>query len=426
VYSENLSRFPSGSFSFTNLVLADATNHTQTRWQQAKQTKKMKLLIWTFLLFTNITIAQSNEKFLTESLTKEFTELSDKNSIVGFSVAIVNRDSVLYAKGFGYSNKEKKKLYTKNTVQPIASISKTLAGVALMKAQEMGKLNLDDDINDYLPFKIINPYFPNSKITIRNLATHSSSLRDSRSYSKTVIFKSDFCELPKKTKKYFSNNWCRKCDKNKEIPLIDFLKNIYDSSGIWYKKNNFSKDNIGTEYNYCNNNASIVAFIIEKATGEKYYDFVQKQILEPLEMNNSSWLFDSNESNNKSILYGNEIPLPEFKEIGYPDGSFVTNVVDFGNYLSSIISGYSGKNNILNSDSYKEMLTKQINEKFNSGIFWEVYSKTIGHSGENAGQSTYVYFDKENLVGYILFGNTTDTKNLEKDEEEIIKILKKY
>ena len=115
----------------------------------------MKLLIWTFLLFINITIAQSNEKFQTDSLTKELTELSNKNSIVGFSVAFVNRDSILYAKGFGYSDKEKKKLYTKNTVQPIASISKTLAGVALMKAQEMGKLNLDDDINKYLPFKIL-------------------------------------------------------------------------------------------------------------------------------------------------------------------------------------------------------------------------------------------------------------------------------
>ena len=109
----------------------------------------MKLLIWTFLLFTNITIAQSNEKFPSESITKKLTELSDKNSIVGFSVAIVNRDSILYAKGFGYSNKEKKIKYTKNTVQPIASISKTLASVALMKAQELGKLNLDDDKLSY-------------------------------------------------------------------------------------------------------------------------------------------------------------------------------------------------------------------------------------------------------------------------------------
>ncbi|MFD2917141.1 serine hydrolase domain-containing protein [Psychroserpens luteus] len=385
----------------------------------------MKLLIWTFLLFTNITIAQSNEKFPSESITKKLTELSDKNSIVGFSVAIVNRDSILYAKGFGYSDKEKKTLYTKNTVQPIASISKTLAGVALMKAQEMGKLNLDDDINEYLPFKIINPYFPNSKITIRNLATHSSGLQDSRNYSKTMIVK-DFCSLPKKTRKFLSNNWCRKCEDNKDIPMIDFIKNIYSLQGDWYKKKHFLKNPSGTAYKYTNNNTTIAAYIIEQATGEKYNDFIKNNIINPLQMTNSNWVFEESPSDNVSSLYANDISLPEMQDITYPDGSFVTNVVDFGNYLSSMINGYSGNNNILNSDSYEEMMTQQIDGEFESGIFWEVYSKWIGHSGEHAGTSTYAYFDKENLVGYILFGNTTDTKNLQEEELEIIRVLKKY
>jgi len=385
----------------------------------------MKLLIWVFLLFTNITIAQSNEKFPTDSLTKELTELSNKNSIVGFSVAIVNQDSILYAKGFGYSDKEKKKLYTKNTVQPIASISKTLASVALMKAQEMGKLNLDDDINEYLPFKIVNPYFPNSKITIRNLATHSSGLQDSRNYSKTMIVK-DFCSLPKKTRKFLSNNWCRKCEENKDIPMIDFIKNIYSSQGVWHKKRHFLNEPTGTKYDYTNNNTTIAAYIIEQVTGEKYNDFIKKHITKPLNMRSSNWVFEGSKSKDVSTLYANEIPMPKINDITYPDGSFVTNVIDFGNYLSAMISGYSGKNNIINSKSYKEMMTQQINAKFESGIFWEVYSKSIGHSGEHAGTSTYAYFDKENLVGYILFGNTTDTKRLQDDEIEIIRVLKKY
>ena len=385
----------------------------------------MKLLIWTFLLFTNILIAQTNEKFQTESLTKELTELSNKNSIVGFSVAIVNRDSILFAKGFGYSDKEKKILYTKNTVQPIASISKTLAGVALMKAQEMGKLNLDDDINIYLPFKIVNPYFPNSKITIRNLATHSSGLKDSQNYSKTMIVK-DFCSLPKKTRKYLSNNWCRKCEDNKDIPMIDFIENIYSSQGDWYKKRNFLKEPTGTKYHYTNNNTTITAYIIEQVTGENYNNFIEKHITQPLNMTSSNWVFEGSISENISTLYANDIPMPEMNDITYPDGSFVTNVVDFGNYLSTMINGYSGKNNILNSESYNVMMSQQINPEFESGIFWEVYSKSIGHSGEHAGTSTYAYFDKENLVGYILFGNTTDTKELQKEEIEIIRVLKKY
>lgn len=385
----------------------------------------MKLLIWTFLLFTNITIAQTNEKFLTDSLTKELTELSNKNSIVGFSVAIVNQNRILYAKGFGYSNKEKKILYTKNTVQPIASISKTLSGVALMKAKEMGLLNLDDDINKYLPFKIVNPYFPSSKITIRNLATHSSGLKDSRNYSKTMIVK-DFYSLPKKTKKYLSNNWCRKCEDNKDIPMIDFIENIYNSQGNWYKKRHFLIEPTGTKYHYTNNNTTITAHIIEQVSGEKYSDFIKKYITKPLKMTSSNWVFEDLKFKDVSTLYANDIPMPEMHDITYPDGSFTTNVIDFGNYLSTMISGYSGKTNILNAESYKEMMTQQINAEFESGIFWEVDSKSIGHSGEHAGTSTYAYFDKENLIGYILFGNTTDTAEIQDDENEIIRVLKKY
>lgn len=386
----------------------------------------MKLLIWTFLLFTNILIAQSNEKLRTESLTKELTELSEKNSIVGFSVAIVNQDSILYAKGFGFSNKEKKKLYTKNTVQPIASISKTLAGVSLMKAQEMGLLNLDDDINKYLPFKIVNPYFPNSKITIRNLATHSSGLKDSRNYSKIILVK-DFTNLPKETKKYLSNNWCRKCKENKDMPMIDFIKNIYDKQGIWYKKNHFLRKSAGTEYHYTNNNTTIAAYIIEQATGEKYNNFVAKYIIKPLKMTKSNWVFEGSISNDVSMRYAKDIPMPEMRDITYPDGSFESNVLDFGNYLSAMISGYSGKTNIINSDSYKEMMTQQIDAEFESGIFWEVVGpKWIGHSGGHAGVSTYAYFDKESLMGFILFGNTTETKHIDKEDTEIVRVLQRY
>lgn len=385
----------------------------------------MKLLIWTSLLFANLAFAQTNEKFPTDSLTKELTELSSKNSIIGFSVAIVNQDGILYAKGFGYVDKDKNKHYTKNTLQPIASISKTLVGVALMKAQELGKLNLDDDINKYLPFRIVNPYFPNNKITIRNLATHSSGLKDSRNYPKTMIYK-DFYSLPKKTRKHLSKNECRKCGESKNIPMIDFIENIYSQQGDWYKKKHFLKEPTGTKYHYANNNAAIAAYIIEQVTGEKYVDFIKKHITEPLNMTSSNWIFEDPKTKDVSIGYAAGIPMPKMNLITYPDGGFVTNVIDFGNYFSTIINGYSGVSNILNSDSYAEMLSQQIQTEFGSGLFWEVGSKWIGHPGGDPGTSTYAYFNKENLKGFILFGNTTDIKDLGNDETEIIRVLQKY
>jgi CubicO group peptidase (beta-lactamase class C family) len=76
-------------------------------------------------------------------------------------VAIVNQDGTLYERGFGYSDIESSKKCRDNTIQKIASISKTFIGIALHKAQELGELNLGDPINMHLSCNVNNPYFPN-------------------------------------------------------------------------------------------------------------------------------------------------------------------------------------------------------------------------------------------------------------------------
>src|SRR6218665_1763733 len=123
---------------------------------------------------------QKNE--VIDSLTAEITEISKNGVFNGFAVSIVNEDSILYQKGFGFSDVSAQKKYTSSTIQNIASISKTLVGIALLKAQELGKLNLDDPINKFLPFKIYNPTFPDEQITIRHLATHTSGIVDNEFY----------------------------------------------------------------------------------------------------------------------------------------------------------------------------------------------------------------------------------------------------
>ena len=111
-----------------------------------------------------------------------------KGQFNGFSVAIVNESGTLYEKGIGYSNVEIKKKYTESTIQNIGSISKTFVGIALLKAQELGKLKLDDPINNYLPFRVKNPFYPETHITIRNLATHTSTITDNEFYLKKNTF----------------------------------------------------------------------------------------------------------------------------------------------------------------------------------------------------------------------------------------------
>ncbi len=365
-----------------------------------------------------------------DSLTITLNKLADKNSIVGFAVAIVTPDSVIYSKGFGFADQEKHIPYTINTIQPVASVSKTLIGVSLMKAQEMGKLNLDDDINKYLTFKITNPYCPNEKITIRHLATHTSGLKDTRHYEKSYIFQDKippiYKKLPWGIRRIMFKQYVKRYNGNEKIPLNDFLSNIYQPEGIWYKKSNFHKTAPGKRYAYSNNGATLTALIIERATGLKYSDFVNKTISEPLQMNSSGWTSDELSDKEKSALYVMGCKIPHYELITYPDGGFTSCVSEFSNYLMAMIQGYEGRNNILNASSYHELMTPQINPKFKSGIFWEAGLKNVGHSGEDPGVLTFVYFNKENLTGYILFANTSNTRNISKEISQIAGTLNRY
>ena len=147
--------------------------------------KKILSILIISAIFCLTLFAQDKAKELDTKL----TEIAEKGHLPGFGVAIVSKDKTLYQKGYGYADLANKKPYTKNTVQNIGSVSKTFIGVSLMKLVERGKLILMTRISDILPFKITNPYYPESPITIRQLATHTSTLKDTDYYQKTYLFR---------------------------------------------------------------------------------------------------------------------------------------------------------------------------------------------------------------------------------------------
>ena len=384
------------------------------------------LFLLTIILSISTSIRAQN---VGDSITLKLNKISINSSLVGFAVAIVNKDSIVYAKGFGYANLEAKTPYTINTIQPIASISKTLLGVALMKAQEMGKLNLNDNINDYLPFKIYNPNFPNEKITIQQLANHTSSIIDGDQYDRAYIFKDQippfYNDLPDETKQevkeavdiFNMNEW---------MPISDFIENQYSENGIWYSKENFSNSLPGSSYKYSNMGANIAAYIIDLVSGESYIEFVQKHILNPLQMTKSGWPSKNYQPNNVSTLYWYGYPTPEYEQITYGDAGFMTNIIDFSKFLITMIQGYNGEDNILEATSYKEMMKDPISSDFRKGIFWGVDLEKIGHSGNDPGVISHAYFLRENGNGIIIFVNTSEIENAMSEVRDIYRTLLKH
>lgn len=353
-----------------------------------------------------------------DSLTQALNKLYEQGYINGFAVALVNAKGPIYLKGVGYMDVASKKPYTERTIQNIASISKTFIGISLMKAQELGKLNLDDPINNYLPFEVINPYFPEKEITIRHLATHTSTITDTKYYdSKAYVLKD---EVPKEKLSDLDETFNSPSTKTS---LLEFLPMVLEVNGPYYMKKGFLKAAPGTKFDYSNIGATLAALVLEQATGVQFDEFTYKHILNPLQMNASGWSYDKIDLSMHSTLYADkETELPFYELITYPDGGMRTSAEDMGKYLSELIKGKSGNGTLLNANSYREYFKEQLNashfeerdsefpynDEYNMGIFMgHSGNGAIGHTGGDPGVSSLLFFDPETGIGRYLMINTS-------------------
>lgn len=348
-----------------------------------------------------------------DSLTNKLNKIYDRNQFKGFSVAIVNKDKTLYQKGFGYADIKSKKAYSEKTIQPIASISKVFIGISLLKAQEMNKLNLDDPINKYLPFEVANPNFPNIPITIRQLATHTSSIQDKDFYwyhsyiLKNVVNKNSTNDsIPFYFKK-----------QKDDIDLADFLQKRFDKSGEWYNSDIYLNKRPNEVYEYSNIGSALCAYVIELATGIPYNDFTRQNILKPLDMKSSGWFFNEVNFDNYATIYSNSKIIPPYSLITYPDGGFITSSEDLAKLLTEFIKGYNGIGTLLNENSYKEIFKSQVKDIPKDedveriGIFIEFGEEGIGHSGGDPGINSLMFFNPKTNIGRILMTNTDSSKD---------------
>lgn len=390
--------------------------------------KSIVKFAFVYLIATNLIFGQHSEtkpsqkptvNINTDSLTIELEALYARGFINGIGVAMVDENGTIYEKGFGFADINLKTAYTSQSIQNIASISKTFLGLALLKAQEMGKLDLDDPVNKYLPFKLQNPYYPEVQITIRQLTTHTSSIRDSKYYDqKSYVLVGAQNEVDmKKIKRPENFN-----DPEAFTSIGVFLKKCLDSNGEWYTKKGFLKNKPGEKFEYSNVGATLAAYVLELATGETYDQFSKKYILEPLQMSSSGWSFEAIKLENHTVMYERpDQPLPYYKLITYPDGGLITSVHDLARYLTELIKGYSGKGTILSNESYQELFKQQLsdnnfderdpdnpyNDEYNMGVFMGFSAKgNIGHSGGDPGVTSLMFFNAEAKTGQLLFVNT--------------------
>jgi len=326
-----------------------------------------------------------------------------KANIAGMSIAIVSGDSILFTQGYGYSDIKTKEPFTLETVMNIASISKTFVGVALMHLVEKGLIGLDDDVNNFLPFKILNPHLPESIITPRHLMSHSSGIKDNQKVY-----------LPS----YHYGN-------DSPIPLGEFLEDYLSSNGTHYSKKNFTKSKPGEKFLYSNIGAGLAGYIVERVSGKTLNIFTREIIFKPLGMNNTCWFLSEMDRAKHSRLYEskkNNTLLDNINLYGlttYPDGGVRTTVADLSRYLLCIMNkGIYNGTRILKEETVAEMLTPDYIDSYTK--FWNIGDQ-VGHGGGDPGVSTGMYYSPKDKLGIIFFINTSSHGKFTKKENEIFK-----
>lgn len=166
----------------------------------------------------------------------------------GVSLVIAKDNEIIYSYNHGYLDTGKKKPVNNESLLRIASVTKFITALGLLKLYDEGKINLDEDISNYLGVKIANPKHPEVPITARQLMSHTSSIANGSS---------------------FNNN-------SKSLNKIIGMNEKY--------RNNFSNSIPGTKYAYKNLNGGLFGSLIEAVSKESLQSYMEREFFNPLGM----------------------------------------------------------------------------------------------------------------------------------------------
>lgn len=368
-------------------------------------------------------------QFHSQQLTQNLQHILEKEKIPGFAVVLVDGKKVIYKHAFGKADLAANKLYELNTIQEVGSVSKMFLAVALMKAVELGYFSLDTEVNEILPFKVVNPYEPNHAITIRELATHTSGIVDNQEvYMNTYQF-----DLKRRSYNPAYLGPLKELGYNRTLAdttLSQFYFNYLAQQGKYYSPKNFTYDSSKRTSSYSNIASALIAYLIEIKSGISYAKFTMQQIFIPLKMTNSYWFTSKIKLNKLARLYlDDDIDFPLYDLLTYPDGGLKTNALDLSKFLRDVMNGLSGYSAILRQQSFQTMFTPQFSVKNqpaklslitrNKGILWNLYNNgTIGHDGDDPGVSAFLLFNPQTGLGGLFLCN----KYLD-DKRSLISVL---
>jgi CubicO group peptidase (beta-lactamase class C family) len=341
-------------------------------------------MLRSFLIFATVVFLSACTKPDTES-TREtvvgreidsfLVETIERLKIPGLTVAVTRNDSVIYSKAFGYTNIETKQPMKPWHVFHWASVSKTFVATAIMQLREKGKIDLDEKLITYLPY--FKQQDQNYKtITIRQMLNHTSGIGDVDDY--------------------------------------EWDKPQYDSGALERFVRSIANDKMrfepGKDMAYSNNAFEILGAVIAKVSGMSFETYVRKNILNPLDMTSTSFLYPEIHDSLRVSGHGWTGEPVVSKHYPYnrmhgPSSTLNSNVLEMTHYaFAHLHRGVYNGQRILADSTYDIWWTNSINmaDKPKIGLAWWLDErhgvKTMSHSGGDTGfRSIFILAPEKNI-----------------------------
>ncbi|MDQ3681968.1 MAG: serine hydrolase [Bacteroidota bacterium] len=351
----------------------------------------ISLITATSLFAQKTNTKSTNDRFA--DLDAAFNQILKDWKAAGFAVAVVEKDKVIYSKGFGYRDLEKKLPVTPNTLFAIGSCTKAFTASLLGLLQKDGKVDFDKPAHNYLPGLGFYNDAMNNTITLRDMMSHRTGLpRHDLSW-------------------YFFNTSSRD----------SFIQRIQ------YQEPTFG---VRDKYQYNNFMFTTQGVIAEKLTGKSWEDNVKEKFFTPLNMHTSNFSVSDMQKNADAALGYGLKKDSIIKKLNYyninamgPAGSINSNVTEMANWVITWINGgkFKGKE-ILPAVYVTQAMTPQaisgpgLPSKEKPDLFFSAYGFAWGlssyrghyrveHGGNIDGFSASTSFYPTDSIGIIVLSN---------------------
>lgn len=308
-----------------------------------------------------------------------------QNNVTGLSIALVDDQTVVWAQGFGYADKEAGVPATADTIFEIGSVSKLFGATAIMRLAEEGRLDIDQPLTTYLPSFSINQRFPAAgPITIRSILTHHSGIPGD-------LFNGSFTEGAP----FDYNTW-----------LLNYLKNEYTSAPV------------GSVFAYSNSAMALLGPVIDRVApgGFKAY---ANGLFDLMGMRTTSFDLDEriprerlskgyDEGDPQPLLYGNLSTA----------GSVRSTVLDMAQFIKTINAGGAAPGGrLVNTSTLDLMFTRQngnapLDFDQSIGLAWFLdppgyyAGRRVNHEGATAWCHSKLQILPDHKLGVIVLSNT--------------------